>query len=181
MVCLCACMYWCFLFCLIRCSFLLTGCQLWHQPRRCVDLLVSLSAHFCWCISEVVSRCRDSSLKNTFVGGWNVGEMTMWTRILCLCLIKLRFCLSDDALAWEKLYSRQASVPNRKDVTHMKTARCDVDASFVFNTALWPWKDRYNLGIQKHSWATWKWKCETLCRHKNHSVNEPVKDWCWKI
>lgn len=152
MVCLCARVRQCFAFSLIRGTFLLTGCQLWHRARRCVDLLVSLPAHLCWCISEVVSRCRDSlSLKeNRFVGGWNVGETTMWTKV---------FCLLDKAEVvseWWHFGKREAFTVGRQasqtgktslrieddSVTHMKTDRCGVDASFVFNTALWPWEFR---------------------------------------
>lgn len=78
----CLCVYACVgasLFCIIRCSFLLTGCQLWHQTSRCVDLLVSLSVHFCCCVSEVVSRFQGSEivlLKGDLLLGWKVGGET---------------------------------------------------------------------------------------------------------
>lgn len=95
------------------------------QPP-CTLLLVHLWSSF------KVSRYRDSSLKMRFVGGWNVGGKMARARLHCLCVIKLRFCLSGDALTREKLNGKQASMQNRKDVTQdgglrhtqTKTAGC---------------------------------------------------------
>lgn len=86
------------LFCLIRCSFLLTGCQPWHQTRRCVDLLVSLSAHLCCSVSEALLKVfwsRVSPLKTgkvTLETNWIRGGSSGGVHFLCLWC-KSRFFL----------------------------------------------------------------------------------------
>ena len=57
-VCVCVCSY-AYLSCLIRCSFLLTGCQLWHQMRKSVDFLVSV---FLTSAGEPLKLFRDAEI-----------------------------------------------------------------------------------------------------------------------